>query len=98
MKTPGQSSAISTTASAPSNGHSGLSRDIVTQCNASPGVTVTLQDNNRITAAAMWLSEQDGTLARPIPAVQARFNLSAKEACEACAQAARMRTLRRAFG
>jgi hypothetical protein len=65
---------------------------------ASRDVThVTRDGDDPVTLAAVWLAEQDGTMARPIPTLQQRFNLTAKQACDACALAARMRTLRRAF-
>lgn len=54
-------------------------------------------DVGPVTAAAMWLVEQRGTLARPIAEVQQRFGLNAKQACVACALAARMRSCREAF-
>ncbi|MDO6963981.1 hypothetical protein [Rhizobium alvei] len=48
--------------------------------------------------AAQWLADQAGGIVRPIPALQERFGLSALQATEACAMAARMRTYRSAHG
>lgn len=49
--------------------------------------------------AARWYADQPEGSVRPIvPALQQRFGLTAKEACECTALAGRYRMLRRAFG
>jgi hypothetical protein len=55
------------------------------------------EHNAIVEEAARWIVDQSGTLPRPIVELQNRFGLTAKEACEACAMAARMRTARHAF-
>jgi hypothetical protein len=49
------------------------------------------QHSGSVEVAARWIVDQAGVLLRPVPEVQSRFGLTAKEACEACAMAARMR-------
>ncbi|MDI7864077.1 hypothetical protein MRS76_19190 [Rhizobiaceae bacterium n13] len=51
-----------------------------------------------VTVAAMWLADQHPVPSPAVPLLRSRFNLSATEACEACAMAQRFRTNRRAFG
>jgi len=53
-------------------------------------------NNDSVQAAAMWLADRPGE-ALPIPAIRERFDLTMKQACDACALAQRFRTLRGAF-
>jgi hypothetical protein len=46
----------------------------------------------------MWLADQANPPRLAVPALKQRFGLTALEACQAIAMAARFRTLRRAFG
>ena len=55
------------------------------------------QDNPPIEQAAIWLADQRLAPQPVIPALQARFGLTAREACEATALADRYRVLRSAF-
>jgi hypothetical protein len=59
---------------------------------------VTRDERDMVTAAAMWLGEQAIAPQPTIPILRERFDLSTKQACDACALAATMRTNRRAFG
>jgi hypothetical protein len=49
------------------------------------------QRSEAVAEAAVWLSEQNPAPHPAIPELRARFNLSALEACEACALARRYR-------
>jgi len=51
-----------------------------------------------VTVAAQWLADEQTPPAGVIPFLRSRFNLTALEACEACAMARRFRINRRAFG
>lgn len=53
--------------------------------------------NPSITTAAQWLADQQEPPAMAVPTLRERFDLSAKEACEACALAQKYRLARRAF-
>ena len=52
----------------------------------------------QVQTAAMWLADQANPPRLAVPALKQRFGLTALEACQAIAMAARFRTLRRAFG
>lgn len=54
-------------------------------------------NEDRIRTAAMWLSEQNPAPAQVIHVLNLKFGLSAKEGCEVCKIASKMRTLRGAF-
>ena len=53
--------------------------------------------NPNVVAAAQWLADQQEPPAMAVPTLRERFDLSAKEAYEACALAQKYRLLRRAF-
>jgi len=63
------------------------------------GMTGLCHERNALVEhAAIWLADQAQPPHPIVPALKARFDLSAKEACEAAALAERYRMLRRAFG
>jgi hypothetical protein len=47
-----------------------------------------------VLGAAAWLTTQNPPPEHPIPELQGRFQLSAKEACQACTLADRLRSQR----
>lgn len=47
-----------------------------------------------VVGAAAWLTSQSPPPEHPIPELQARFQLTAKEACQACTLADRLRNKR----
>ena len=50
----------------------------------------------KVQEAAMWLADRPATQ-HPIPEIRDRFELTMKQACDACSLAQRFRTLRGAF-
>ena len=50
-----------------------------------------------ITRAAAWLADQSTPPVPLVPELQRRFDLTAKDACEVCALAGKMRMLRQVF-
>lgn len=56
------------------------------------------QHSESVILAAQWLADERQPPTPIIPAIRARFGLTALEACEACALAQSFRTVRRAFG
>lgn len=50
-----------------------------------------IQDDDRVSAAAGWLAEQSEQPARVVRIIREKFDLSALQACEACALAADIR-------
>lgn len=56
------------------------------------------QHSAAVEEAARWLADQSEPEHPIIPALRRRFDLTAKEACEAAAMASRFRVCREAFG
>jgi hypothetical protein len=51
-----------------------------------------VQDANRVSAAARWLSEQTTPPTNPITAIRQKFSLTALQSCEVCKLAQELRS------
>ena len=96
----------------PSSNQSGKDQEMNTHSDTTPPsgtATVRLVANKELSPpehehsaavenAAMWLSEQNPAPHPVVPILRSRFELTAVQACEACAIANQFRTNRKAFG